>query len=364
MRTRIIQAQGVAEILRRVGADALMRDMIQRLEEALLSFDPSKVSLPVRGGFAYERPNRGLIEWMPIMASGRHATLKVVGYHPHNPQAFRIPTILSTVGRYDLASGHLVGLADATFLTALRTGAASGVASKRLAHPDATILGLIGTGAQAVTQAHALGLCFPLSQILIHDTDTNALASFQQRVAHLVPAGCTITPAPTDKIAETSDILCTCTSVAPGEGPVFRTTAVKPWLHINGVGADFPGKFEVPKTLLERSQLIPDFRAQAIIEGECQQVHEADIGPELFKLMQQADEESKAASSRDRVTVFDSTGYALEDHVALDLLLTHAETLNVGDLVELESLAGDPLDPYDLGQPAAPAARAPKAEAV
>ncbi|OAD19409.1 Ornithine cyclodeaminase/mu-crystallin [Candidatus Thiomargarita nelsonii] len=72
---------------------------------------------------------------MPIHKNAQ-VTLKMVGYHPFNPQKNHLPTILSTIATYDTCTGHLLGLADATFLTALRTGAASAVASQILASPQ------------------------------------------------------------------------------------------------------------------------------------------------------------------------------------------------------------------------------------
>ena len=70
---------------------------------------------------------------MPVYKKGKEVVIKVVGYHPHNPGKFNLPTILSSISSYDTTTGHLKGIADGVLLTALRTGAASAVASKVMA---------------------------------------------------------------------------------------------------------------------------------------------------------------------------------------------------------------------------------------
>lgn len=71
-----------------------------------------------------------------------------------------------------------------------------------------------------------------------------------------------------------------------GKGPVFQDGKVKPWLHINAVGSDFKGKFEIPVSLLKRSTIVPDFLAQAVVEGECQQLQPQEIGPNIVEIVQ------------------------------------------------------------------------------
>lgn len=323
-----------------------MDELIDRLDNTFRTYQPEHYELPPRGGFAYTTPVTGLLEWMPIMHAGNHITLKIVRYHPANPDRTEMPTILCSIGSYNTDSGHLVGLADGTFLTALRTGAASAVASEALARPNATVLGVIGLGAQAVSQVHAISRRFTLTEVLGYDSDELAMQTFAERVAPLVARDTEIKFQSAETIVQSSDIICTCTSIDAGAGPLFDDTTTKPWLHINAIGSDFPGKTELPRPLLERGAVIPDFREQAEREGECQQLSPDAIGPELSTLLKQQVEHS---GMRDRLTVFDSTGYALEDHVAMDMLLEYCEDAGIGDMVQLESSIGDPRNPYDFG---------------
>lgn len=345
MKTRIVARQHVSEIVATVGLDTLMDEMIEGITTAVREFDGDRTFVRARDGFHYTEPDVGLLEWMPVMHTADTTIIKVVGYHPTNPSRRNLPTILSTISAYDTETGHLAGLTDGTFLTALRTGAASAVASRILARPSSTVLGLIGCGAQAVTQLHALTRTHPIASVLINDSDSTTMDSFPKRVASVLPDGVTIEQVPIDAIVGSADIVCTTTSLRSGEGPLFDDPVTTPWLHVNAVGADFPGKTELPRSLLVRSLVCPDYREQAMKEGECQQLTADEIGPELAELVADPD---AFRHERDRTTVFDSTGWALQDRVAVQLLLGHAARLDLGLFIELEDISDEPLNPYDF----------------
>jgi ornithine cyclodeaminase/alanine dehydrogenase-like protein (mu-crystallin family) len=353
--TLVLAAEDIRRIALQVGLDALMDEAIARLTAAFQSFDPSATTIPSRQGFVYTRPEIGLLEWMPCMSDGTHATIKLVGYHPHNPRTYNLPTIVSTVSAYDIRTGHLTCLMDGTFLTALRTGAASAIATRLMASPKADVVGLIGGGAQAVTQLHALSRVLPLRRALVHDRDPRVAGSFAARAA-AVAGSIRIERAPLDEVVQQADVICTATSVGVGEGPLFDGIEPRPWAHFNAVGSDFQGKFELPASLLRRSFVCPDFRQQALLEGECQQLTPAEVGPNLFEVVQRREQ---FGSLTERLTVFDSTGWALEDHVTMELLMAHASALGVGRRIAIETASADALNPYDfLAAPAsAPATR-------
>ncbi|MEZ5066037.1 MAG: ornithine cyclodeaminase family protein [bacterium] len=341
--SHILSAADITAIVADVGLDALMDDTIATLADTLTHYDPRHHMTPPRDGFSYRHPTTGLLEWMPTLEHGRSISVKTVGYHPENPREQDLPTILSTIVTFDTNTGHLLGIADATFLTALRTGAASAVATRLLASPRSRRLGLLGVGAQAVTQLHAISRVLPLEEVLIYDTDSDALESFARRIA---PVGLDRLPlrvADPQEMVSTVDVLCAATSVEVGGGPVFRDTEVRPWLHINGVGSDFPGKTELPHSLLERAFVVPDFLEQAVREGECQQLRPDEIGPDLVTLLR---DPKRFAAAREQISVFDSTGWALEDHLAFQILRGHAERLGLGQSVRIERITEDPRDPY------------------
>ena len=325
-----------------VGLDTMMDQIIERLQSAFETYNPEKIEVPARSGFHYDSPHTGLIEWMPVMSRGEHALMKLVCYHPANPDQSSLPTILSSFALVDTANGHMIAISDGTFLTALRTGAASAIATRALAASNSGAVGMIGCGAQSISQLHAISRVFDIEIVLFWDTDPLARRSFPGRVAEWLPQGVRLVETPTDLIVPNVDVLCTATSIAVGDGPLFDYGITREALHINAVGSDFPGKVELPRALLDASVVIPDFAQQALVEGECQQLDEDQVGRELHTILQGGDTETL----RRVRTVFDSTGYAIEDLVAMETLVEWSEELDLGSEIQLESIPSDPRNPY------------------
>jgi ornithine cyclodeaminase len=343
MKTTILAAPDIRAIVEHVGLDAIMDENIRRIHVAIREYDPSLVQVSIRDGFHYTYPHVGLLEMMPVRVPGEEATIKIVGYHPANPELRDLPTILATVAVFEAESGHLTGLVDGTFLTAVRTAAASAIASKHLALPASRTLGLIGCGGQSVAQLHAISRVFDLERVLAYDLVPARAESLAERVSRFRPSNLEIESRPLDDVVAQSDIICTQTSVGVGEGPVFEDGPTRPHLHVNAVGADLPKKFEVPVSLLKRSLVVPDFPAQTALEGECQRLEPGDVGPSLIEVVQDPD---RHVAARERTTVFDSTGFALEDHVTAAQLFEYARDIGVGTEVDMECSADDPWDPY------------------
>ncbi|GAA3078714.1 hypothetical protein GCM10020000_75370 [Streptomyces olivoverticillatus] len=226
METWVLSERDVAQVLDAVGRDALMDRVIDRLAEGLAEVGRGERALsPQRGGFERAEPVPGIWEWMPHREAGDSITLKTVGYSPANPDRFGLPTIIGTVARFDDATGALTALTDGVLLTAIRTGAASAVASRLLAAPDSRVAGFIGAGAQSVTQLHALSRVLPLERALVWDTDPAHAASYADRVAFL---GLDVRVATPEEIAAEADVICTATSVPIGQGPVLPDVPTRP----------------------------------------------------------------------------------------------------------------------------------------
>jgi len=344
MDTIILTKDDIAEIVNRVGLHQLMDDIIDELRKTFRKFDDELTQVRTRDGFSYFTPYPGVLEWMPVMQVDDFAVIKVVSYNPANPMLYQVPTIISTLSLYNIRTGHLMALTDGTFATAVRTGAASAIASEVLANPASEVVGLVGCGAQAVTQLHALSRLFDIKRVLAYDTNSNVLASFPERCRFL---DLDIRIVPRQELEEESDIICTATSVGLDAGPVIDGTNLKPWVHINAVGSDLPRKIELPLALLKECLVCPDYRAQAVIEGECQQLPPDAIGPELIELVKHASEYRRYQLVK---TVFDSTGFALEDKAAMQVLLSVAKEVGVGRTLAVESIAVDPMDPYSFAR--------------
>jgi ornithine cyclodeaminase/alanine dehydrogenase-like protein (mu-crystallin family) len=341
--TRLLRAQDVAAFVRRRGVDAVLDELIGRLTDALAVHEASKVLTPVRDGFSYDLPTVGLLEWMPGMEVGRMVAIKTVGYHPSNPGERSLPTVLSVTSLYDPGTGLLVAVVDSTLLTALRTGAASAVATDILARPGPAVVAVVGCGAQAVTQLHGISRVRPIERVLAVDADPAVAASFALRTRFVDRPIEVVPPERRMRALAEADVLCTATSVAVGAGPVLEDGEHRPWLHVNAIGSDFPGKQELPTSLLDRALICPDLLEQCLNEGELQRARRDRIGPDLATLVQQR---ARFEAYRSELTVFDSTGWALEDMVAAEMVLDHAGPLGLGTTIELQQPASDPHDTY------------------
>jgi len=344
MTTLVLGADHMSALLDRVGRDTLMDLMIDRLAERCRTLEPDSVQARDRDGFRYDKPALGLLEWMPTHEIGGPVVVKMVGYHPTNPLQRLLPSVIATTSMWDSETGHLVAIADATLLTAVRTGAASAVATGLLTPEGPITLGVVGLGAQAVTQVHAISRIRTIDRIVGVDADDDVASSFAERVAFV---GAPVDVRPADaraSILGEVDVLCTCTSVDIGAGPVVDHVPHRPALHINAIGADFPGKTELPADLLDRAFVVPDVLSQCVVEGECQQVPTTRIGPELTEIVRQPD---RFADRRAQLTVYDSTGWAVQDAVALQLAVELARQHHLGTELQLELLPSNPHDPYD-----------------
>ena len=147
------------------------------------------------------------------------------------------------------------------------------------------------------------------------------------------------------EVIEGVDVLCCATSVEPGSDPVVPDIDHRPWLHINAVGADHPGKLELPGPLLRRAVVIPDLLEQCLQEGESQQIDRNELGPTMPELVRHR---SRHEHWRGVLTVFDSTGWSLEDLVVAEMMLDHAERLDEGFEFDLQPTPRDPYDPYEF----------------
>ncbi|QEU89898.1 ornithine cyclodeaminase family protein [Streptomyces kanamyceticus] len=343
MQTKILRQRDIKQILSVVGRDAIMDRLIDDLHNGFAALGRGELAeAPPRSGFARGGEVPGVIEFMPYRVPGVAVTMKTISYSPHNYRRFRLPTVVGTVSRLDDDSGSLIAFADAAVITAMRTGAVSAIASRLLARPDSATLALIGAGAQAVTQAHALSRVLPIERILVSDTDPDHAESFAGRVAFL---GLTVDVTGPAAAVAAADVLSTVTSVPAGEGPVLPAGPRLPHLHVNATGADEPGKTELPRPLLDDAFICVDHPGQARAEGEFQQLPDRDLGPSLASLCAAP---SSATAHVDSLSVLDSTGSAFADHIAFDVLLGFADELGLGRKAAIGAAPEDVLDPYSL----------------
>jgi ornithine cyclodeaminase/alanine dehydrogenase-like protein (mu-crystallin family) len=228
----------------------------------------------------------------------------------------RTPAIVGTVTWSDLDSTSLV-VADASAVTALRTGAASGVATDLLAPADAALCTVFGAGAQAADQVRAVHAVRPLRELTVVDVDLRRAEALARSLADEVGGEVRIT-ASTD--AEESvrgrDIICCATTA---RAPIFNTEALAEYVHVNAIGAFRPSMRELPDDLLSEAEVVVDLRS-AVLEESGEIIHAVEAGALDPSAMTELGEALRRPRPDAKRTVFKSVGVAAQDWAIAQVL--------------------------------------------
>ncbi|MBZ9959626.1 MULTISPECIES: ornithine cyclodeaminase [unclassified Mesorhizobium] len=279
----------------------------------------------------------GVIELMPT-SDGQLYGFKYVNGHPKNTRDGR-QTVTAFGVMADVGNGYPMLLSEMTILTALRTAATSAVAAKYLAPNAADCMAIIGNGAQSEFQAIAFKALLGIDRLRLYDIDRSAslkcaknLAGFDFDIAICASA---------QEAVEGAHIITTVTA-DKRSATILTDNMVGSGVHINAVGGDCPGKTELHRDILLRSDIFVEYPPQSRIEGEVQQLEPDHPVTELWQVMT-----GKAAGRRDasQITLFDSVGFAIEDFSALRYVRDQLQ--RTGLYEELDLLA-DPDEPRDL----------------
>lgn len=245
--------------------------------------------------------------------------VKAGGLWPGN-RARGLANHQSTIVLFDPDSGSPLALVRGTFLTALRTAAASALSIRALARADARVLGVLGAGGQAEWQIRAALEERSFEQVLVYDHRTANAESLRKRLGELEPA---VSVAPIESVVRNSDVLIT---VTPSREPIVRSDWVAPGTHIACMGADTVGKQELETALVERASLYGDVAEQAVVLGECQHAAAAGLieASAIVTLGAVLNGAHPGRRSDAETTLFDSTGMGLQDLAAARLALESA----------------------------------------
>lgn len=256
--------------------------------------------------------------------------LKAGGYWPQNT-AKGVTNHQSTTLLFDLETGRAKALVSANYLTGLRTGAASAIATKYLARPDSAVLGVVGTGLQAVYQLQSTMAVRPIRRVRAWDPSTSNLQAFGRIVTQ---AGLAYEPQPGPReVAAQADILVT---VTPSRRPLIEDGWLRPGTHVSAMGADTRGKQELATAVVAAASVFVDEPEQAISIGECQHAFAAGLlGPgDLRTLGDVVSGRCAGRRSDSEITLFDGTGVALQDLAVAGLALQIAERRGIGTKVQ------------------------------
>ncbi|MCL6472255.1 MAG: alanine dehydrogenase [Firmicutes bacterium] len=313
MKTRLLTASDISKIIN-------MPDVLEAVETAFREYGLGKATMPPKLYLDLKQYN-GDFRAMPAFVNNT-AGLKWVSVYPDNPGK-GLPTVMAMLALNDPETGFPLAIMDATQITNFRTGAAGGVAAKYLARADSKTLGLVGAGAQAKAQLTALLNIFAFDKIYawsLRDDEVELLKeSFKNQ------------PIVKAEIEEAAacDIVCTTT---PAREFIVRREWIKPGAHINAIGADAPGKQELDPRILKEARVIVDDIAQAVHSGEINmavkrgQFSASDIYSTLGEIITGV----KKGRTGDEITVFDSTGLAIQDIATAKILFEKAKRGGIG----------------------------------
>ncbi len=270
---------------------------------------------------------------MPAYIRGMDACgLKWVNVHPKN-RHFGLPVVMATVVLSDPKTGFPLAIMDGTEITNLRTGAAGGIAAKFLARKDSSVVSLVGCGVQARTQLLALKELFRIKKVFIWGCKPQHAVKFLNDMKYL-GLNIEIKEDISDCVGQ-ADIVATTT---PSRKPIIKYEWIKKGTHINAIGADAKGKEELDPKILKNAKIVVDDRRQASHSGEINVplakgfLKEKDIYAELGQIIIG---KKKPRINDNEITVFDSTGLAIQDIAVADFVYKKAIKNNIGSLVKI-----------------------------
>jgi alanine dehydrogenase len=310
-----------------------MKDCIEAVERAFAELADGTAVLPVR--LSIPAPD-GLSLYMPAFLKGADAlACKVVTVFKENPKRFNLPTILGTVFLQSPQTGEVLCVMDGVHLTAMRTGAASGVATRHLARRDpGQVAGIFGAGAQARTQLWAVSEVRKLRRALVYDVSMEAAAAFSQEMGKKL--GLEVEPVRNAEEVLAADILCTASTSLT---PLFDGSRVREGAHVNGVGSHTPNGRELDTALIRRALLVGDSREGCFTEAGdiIIPLQEGAIGREHFhaELGEIITGRRPGRTDERQVTVFKSNGIAVQDAAAARLVYDRAVAAGIGTRLEL-----------------------------
>jgi alanine dehydrogenase len=307
-----------------------MSSDMQVVERAFRQHGLGRVQMPPKSYLYYTAYN-GDLRTMPAYLEEENITgVKIVNVHPGNPDR-GLPTVMALIVLLSPETGAPVAIMDGTYLTDVRTGAAGGIAAKYLARKDSKVIGLVGAGNQAKTQLEALCEAFEPELVRVTSRTKESSEKFIREMADITPSEI--------RYEENVEKVCDCdilVTTTPTRKPIVKAQWIKDGTHINAIGADAVGKEELDPELLIRSKVIVDDIVQALHSGEVNvplskhYISENDIHAELGEVIVGL---KPGRTSDEEITIFDSTGLAIQDVASAHLVYERAVSKGLGKQV-------------------------------
>jgi ornithine cyclodeaminase/alanine dehydrogenase len=238
-----------------------MNDAIHAMKQAFSSFSHGNSRVPQRYVSAIEDANMDLFFKPAYSKDLERIAVKILTQNNKKEQS-RIPSILGVVLLMDMETGVVLSMMDGSYITALRTGAASGIATKYLARENAEILAVFGCGAQARTQIEAICHVRSIKRVMLYDINIDAATELKNHLTDKFNGSIQIENSLQN--LKQADIICTTTNA---ESPLFGPNDISRGVHINAIGSYKPNMQEIAPLILKNGRLFVDSRSSVLKES-------------------------------------------------------------------------------------------------
>ena len=310
-------------------------EVITAVESAFKMKGLGHVQMPPKQYLFINKYNGDLRTMPAYLEDSDTITVKVVNSHPEN-QKYRLPTVMATIIMINPKTGAPQAIMGGTWLTALRTGAAGAIAAKYLANPKPKTIGIIGAGTQARTQLMGLYLVFDtIEEIKVWDQNQQVASTYVQDMKKQYNQSSICSVENPKKAVQDADIIVT---VTPSRKPLIFSEWIQQGTHINCMGADAPGKQELDPTILVKSKLVIDDWEQSHHGGEINIpfskgiITQQDVWGDVCEIVAGV---KAARTSSEELTVFSSTGLAIQDAAAANVAYQNALKEKMGKYVDV-----------------------------
>jgi ornithine cyclodeaminase/alanine dehydrogenase len=314
-----------------------MRESIDAVEEAFREFELGTATMPTRVGVTIPE-KQGWLGVMPAyLERAGSLTTKIVTVYENNVTRYGIPNVLAAVILNDVETGRVEAIMEGSQITAMRTGAVSGVATKYLARTDAKRLGIFGAGVQARRQFQAVREVREIRSVSVYDTRKEMTRDFIAEATAQDDVKVSVASTPEEVVRE-SDIIVTATTSAT---PVFNGRQTKPGTHINAIGAFTPSTREVDNETISTSKIVVDSLDAALAEAgdiiipmKEGIIQRESIWAELGEIVTG---KKPGRISEEEKTLFKSVGLGIQDAAVALVVFKKALSLGVGTRFDLDS---------------------------
>ena len=311
-----------------------MKDVVEAMRDAFRQLSTGRAVVPPRTHIETTDP-RGDALFMPSYLPGaRRMGTKIVTLFGSNAD-LGLPRIQAVMVVLDAATGSPLAVMDGASLTAIRTGAASGVATDLLARPGAAVVAVFGAGPQARTQLEAVCAVRPIRRARVFDPNAARARALAQEMAERLGFPVEAAASASEALAG-ADVVCTATTASE---PVFADGDLAPGAHVNAIGSYKPSVREIPSETVRRARVVVDYLPAALAEAGDLLVPMAEglIGEDhvYAELGEIVAGKKKGRESPDEITLFKSVGVAVQDLAAADRALARAERLDLGTRLRL-----------------------------